>query len=271
MKGTSMNPKTLLSEQNIKPPKNSPTKDVIVFDQVHKSFNGSVAIGDLDFRVKTGERLAILGRTGAGKSTLLNLLVGNFEPTSGTVKVGGFDPFRDHDDLQGIIGMAYQSPRLVPWRTALENVAIGQEILGIPKTERLDNAAMWLERVNLGDSLHKYPAELSGGMRQRVSLARSFAIDPEVMLLDEAFSALDEVTAQQLRSDFLEVANEVNATALIVTHNIEEAFTVANKVMVLGRPAKILAEYDTAETPGPKTPEFMILREEIHNLLQTSI
>jgi len=243
-------------------------KNIIVnFEDVHHAFGDNIAIERFNFKIHRGERVAILGRTGAGKSTILNLLVGNFAPTEGTVRIDGIDPYAQHKDLRGIIGMAYQAPRLLPWRTAVENVAVGQEIAGVDKAKREENARRWLDKMHLEDAYDLVPSQLSGGMRQRVSLARAFAIDPALVLLDESFSALDEVTARVLRDDFLKVANEEKKTAMIVTHNIEEAFQMAHRVLLLGRPARILAEYDTANEPRVGTTEFTALREKIRDLM----
>lgn len=240
---------------------------VIDFQNVRHVFGTNVAVERLNLRINRGERLAILGRTGAGKSTLLNLLIGNLQPTEGTVRIAGLDPYTEHDKLQGKIGMAFQTPRLMPWRTALDNVAVGQEILGVDKKEREKNAEKWLDKMHLGDSIEKYPGELSGGMRQRVSLARAFAVRPAFVLLDESFSALDEVTAKTLRQDFIELADQEEITSLIVTHNIEEAFEIAHRVVLLGRPAKILKEYNAQEAPEVGTVEFAVLRAQIRDLM----
>lgn len=240
---------------------------IVDFEAVHHAFGANVAIERFNLKIYRGERVAILGRTGAGKSTILNLLVGNYAPTDGTVRVDGLDPFAQHKSLRGIIGMAYQAPRLLPWRTAVENVAVGQEIAGVAKAEREANARAWLDKMHLGDSYNLTPSQLSGGMRQRVSLARAFAINPSLVLLDESFSALDEVTARVLREDFIKVAEEEQKTAMIVTHNIEEAFQMAHRVLLLGRPARILAEYHTANEPKVGTTEFTQLRGKIRDLM----
>lgn len=240
---------------------------VIEVDRVQVHFGDVVAVRDLSFVVHEGERVAILGRTGAGKSTLLNLLVGALKPTSGRVRVGGLDPVADWAAMQGKIAIAFQSPRLLPWRTARTNVALGLQILGVGREERLRRADEWLERVHLGDAGKRYPAQLSGGMRQRVALARAFAIQPDVLLLDEAFSALDEVTASQLRADFVEVANEAGTTAVIVTHSIEEAFGLAHRVLVLKRPATVAATFDTSTIDLNDSVGFANLRREVWMLM----
>ena len=240
---------------------------VVDVDTVTVRFKTFVAVEGLSLKVSKGERVAILGRTGAGKSTLLNLLVGNLTPTSGTVRVADADPYKEHQALQGRIGMAFQSPRLIPWRSALGNVKLGLEILGRSQLEQDRTARRWLEQVHLGSAVDLYPSQLSGGMRQRVSLARAFAIEPDLILLDEAFSALDEVTAADLRAEFLRLCAQIEMTSLIVTHNIEEAFILADRVILLGRPAKILKTFATHEAPTPGTADFVAFRETIHKMI----
>jgi NitT/TauT family transport system ATP-binding protein len=240
---------------------------VIKVDNVTVRFGDNLAIRELTFSVKEGERVAILGRTGSGKSTLLNLLIGNLNPTSGSVRVTGIDPYAQHKQLQGRIGMAFQSPSLLPWYTALQNARVGLDIIGRPKDESIRAARSWLARVQLVGVDDLYPNQLSGGMRQRVSLARAFAIEPKVIMLDESFSALDEVTAKTLRKDFREVCEERRTTALIVTHSIEEAFFLATRVLVFASPAKIVGEYDTRQFSDPNA--FQQVREEIHHAMGT--
>jgi NitT/TauT family transport system ATP-binding protein len=242
-------------------------QDIIRVDHVSVRFGEMLAVRDLTFSVKAGERVAIVGRTGSGKSTLLNLLIGNFEPTSGSVRVTGLDPFRQHKQLQGRIGMAFQSPSLLPWYTALDNAKVGLDIIGRPKEESRKIARAWLNRVQLVGVDDLYPNQLSGGMRQRVSLARAFAIEPEVLMLDESFSALDEITANALRTDFRNLCEERRTTALIVTHSIEEAFYLGTRVLVFGTPAQILGEYNTRDYTSPEA--FRAVRDEIHVSMDT--
>lgn len=245
-----------------------PISNAVSLTDVAVRFGDVTAVEGLSFDVRTGERVAILGRTGAGKSTVLNLVVGNLAPASGQVRVVGLDPVRDADAMQGRLAMAFQSPQLLPWRTALNNVTLGLEVLGISKNERTDRATRWLERVHLDDALDRYPAQLSGGMAQRVSLARAFAIDPDLVLLDESFSALDEVTSAALRSDFVELAEQAEQSALIVTHNIQEAFEVAHRVLVLARPAKCVGEFITAEHDLEDPSVMSALRESVRGLME---
>ncbi|WP_285729205.1 ATP-binding cassette domain-containing protein [Nocardiopsis sp. ATB16-24] len=241
--------------------------NIIEVNDVSVWFGDFNAVSDLSFSISEGSRVAILGRTGAGKSTLLNLLVGNLEPTSGTVRVAGHDPVRERRELQGLLSMAYQSPRLLPWRTARENVEVGMEILRVPKAERRERAEHWLRMVHLDNAGDRYPAQLSGGMRQRTSLARAFAIGPRLIFLDESFSALDEVTAKGLRADFVTMSEESSVSAVIVTHSIEEAFEIADRVLVFGRPARILGDFDAAEVRRKHGDNFLPFREHIHQMM----
>jgi len=180
---------------------------------------------------------------------VLNMIMGNLKPDSGTIRVAGFDPYGEFKKLRGRMAVSFQQDRLLPWRTAVENVELGLLILGIPHTEAKKTAKLWLARVNLADAENKYVHELSGGMRQRVSLARALAVDPELVLLDESFSQLDHVTSKALRADFAKVAREYKKTCLFVTHRIEDAIEMADRVLVLRPGAGLcLEERLTAET-----------------------
>jgi NitT/TauT family transport system ATP-binding protein len=221
----------------------------IAFEHVTKSFPrtdgaGGVfdAVRDLSFTVRRGELLAILGRTGCGKSTTFNLISGLLRPTSGRVTVNGHDPFGDFAWFRGKIGIVFQNDRLMPWRTAFENVALGLELNKMPADERAEIVAAWLARLGLKDHGQDFPHALSGGMRQRVSIARAFATKPEILLCDEPFSALDEHTGNALREEFRALLQETRATAIFITHSIEEALKLGGRLMVFDRPARIAYE-----------------------------
>lgn len=219
----------------------------VVLSHVGVNYGDHVVIEDLSFSVAPGERLAILGETGIGKSTILHLLSGTKECQQGSVKIIGIDPFLQHWTLRGVVAIAFQTPRLLPWRTALGNVELGMEILGVPRRERIAAATEWLERVGLHRCERLYPHQLSGGMRQRVSLARAFAISPRILLLDEAFSALDEVTAAQLRHDFRDLSETLKMTSIFVTHNVDEALSVAHRVLLLGPRGRVVGEFPVSK------------------------
>jgi NitT/TauT family transport system ATP-binding protein len=233
-------------------------EDKVVLDGVMKTFpkgesneggqSEFMAVENVSFSVRAGERVAIIGRTGCGKSTCLNLINGLFPVTSGRVLVDGLNPHADFMKLKGRVATVFQTDRLLPWRSTLENAKIGLQILEYPRDEQERIAREWLAKLGLKGFESSYPHMLSGGMRQRVNLARAFSLDPSLLLLDEAFGHLDEVTAKQLRSDFLELVTGVDetkrtwTTVIFVTHQIEEAIEVASRVIVLGRPGKVLED-----------------------------
>jgi NitT/TauT family transport system ATP-binding protein len=197
--------------------------------------------------VAEGEVLAVVGKTGCGKSTIFNLIAGLAEPTSGRVVVDGLDPFGEFAALRGKIGIVFQGDRLMPWRTALGNVLLGFDILGVERARSQPVALDWLAKLGLAGHEKDYPHALSGGMRQRVSIARALAVDPALILCDEPFSALDEMTARRLRSEFLRLVRDSAKTALFITHSIDEAMEVGDRIMVLRRPARIALEAAVGE------------------------
>lgn len=217
----------------------------IAFDHVSKSFERSdggafEAVRDLSFTIARGELVAVLGKTGCGKSTMFNLLAGLIQPSAGTVRVQGRDPFRDFDWFRSKVGIVFQSDRLMPWRNALENIALGLEINKVSPAKRKAIAARWLERLGLAGHALDYPHALSGGMRQRVSIARAFAVKPDILLADEPFSALDELTGNALRTEFLDLVRDTGATSIFITHSIDEALQLGRRVLVFRRPARLI-------------------------------
>ncbi|OLC11822.1 MAG: ABC transporter [Candidatus Rokubacteria bacterium 13_1_40CM_69_27] len=222
--------------------------DGIVVERVRKVFHQAgtgeavVAIDRLDFRISRGEMVAIVGQTGCGKSTLLNLLIGLDRPSEGRVAIDGRTPYDDFHHFRGHLAAVFQQDRLLPWRTALDNVRLGLELLGYGPAEQIERARRWLDRLGLGPFVGAFPHELSGGMRQRVALARAFAIQPELLLADEAFGHLDEVTAASLRQTFVELARREGNTAVLVTHQLEEAIELGDRILVFGKPARLLAD-----------------------------
>ena len=219
---------------------------VISLQGVHKQFGSHRVIDNLSFDVREGELVTLLGRTGAGKTTVLNLIMGTTRPDAGSVTVAGYDPFRQFKQLKGRLAVSFQTDRLLPWRTAVENAELGLLILGEDRAVAREKASQWLARVNLAGAENRYPHELSGGMRQRVSLARALAVDPKLVLLDESFSQLDHITSQELRKDFCSVARDFGKTCLMVTHRIEDAIEMADRVIVLGQGAQIILEMPLA-------------------------
>lgn len=210
----------------------------------HREGGDVVAIDDLHFTVDRGEIVTIVGRTGCGKSTFLRILLGLERPSSGRLLAGDHEPYDSFHLLKGQIGVVFQEDRLLEWRTAIDNVTLGLEILGVPRNERYERASEWLQLLGLSDFETAYPGELSGGMRQRVALARAFTTRPRILLADEAFGHLDEVTAMQLRAEFLSLVEETECTTLLVTHQLDEALEVGHRTLVFDRPAKVIADID---------------------------
>jgi NitT/TauT family transport system ATP-binding protein len=200
------------------------------------------AIRGLSFEVDSGELVAVVGKTGCGKSSTLNILLGLEWPTEGTLTIDGREPYRDFDFFRGKLSAVFQTDRLLPWRTVLQNATYGLEILHFGGPERAQRARHWLEKLGLTQFENAYPHQLSGGMRQRVGIARAFSINPDLLLCDEAFGHLDEVTARQLRVDFLKLVRETGKTSIFITHDIDEALELGARVLVLGKPARLLKD-----------------------------
>lgn len=215
----------------------------------HDATRPYVAVDKLDLEVERGQILALLGKTGCGKSTIFNMVAGLTEPTDGTVTVEGRNPFREFDWYRGKMAIVFQADRLLPWRTAQGNVELGLEMLDVPAEQRRAIAAKWLDTLGLHGHEREYPHALSGGMRQRVAIARAFATNPGILLCDEPFSALDEITGRRLRAEFVKLVRENDKTAVFITHSISEAFEIGDRIVVLKRPANIAVDISlSAET-----------------------
>ncbi len=223
------------------------------------------AVDGLDLDVRPGQMLAILGKTGCGKSTIFNMIAGLTEPTSGSVRVSGRDPFADFDSFRGKMAIVFQSDRLLPWRTAIQNVELGLEMLDTPAADRRTTAQLWLTKLGLAGHEHDYPHALSGGMRQRVSIARAFATNANILLCDEPFSALDESTAGRLRAEFVRLVKENGKTAVFITHSISEALEIGDRIVVLKRPAMIA--YDVSFDADTPQAEREVIRSRIGDVL----
>ena len=228
------------------------------------------ALHDISFQVNEGEFLCIVGPSGCGKSTLLRMIAGLDKPSSGQIRFRGDLVTAPHQK----ISMVFQTFALLPWRTVLENVEFGLEVQGSPKDEREAISHQLLEMVGLKGCEHLYPKQLSGGMKQRVGIARALAIDPEVVLMDEAFSAIDEFTAEALREEVAEIHAETQKTFLLVTHNLPEAIELADRILVLtARPGKIksIVPIDMDRPRSPTASEFVSIHRDIFALLQAEL
>ncbi|RSN66636.1 ABC transporter ATP-binding protein [Actinomadura sp. WAC 06369] len=215
------------------------TVPFVEFDRFTKSFASVTAVSEMSFELERGEFLAIVGPSGCGKSTLLMALAGLTQPTSGQVRVQGEPVLKPYTDL----GIVFQSAELLPWRTALQNVLLQTEIRRAPKGPAEDRARELLGSVGLDGFEDNYPDELSGGMQQRVALCRALLHDPEILVMDEPFGALDALTRDQIQIDLQRMWMERRKTVVFVTHSIDEAVFLADRVLVFSpRPARIAAE-----------------------------
>jgi len=228
-----------------------------------------VVLEDASLTLKTNEIVALLGRSGCGKSTLLRIIAGLMPPTAGTVTIGG----ERVNGPAGQVAMVFQTFALFPWLTVLENVEIGLEAQKVDSAERHKRALEAIDLIGLDGYESAYPKELSGGMRQRVGLARALVVHPKVLLMDEPFSALDVLTAENLRTDLLDLWNEGRmpiSSILLVTHNIEEAVLMSDRILVFSsNPGRLVAEIPvTLAAPRNRLdPGFRQLVDDIYALM----
>lgn len=208
-----------------------------------------VALDGVDLTVEPGQLVALIGPNGSGKSTLLRVVAGLLAPDRGEARFDG----RPIDGPDPRIGLVFQEPRLLPWRTTTANVTYPLELAGVGDAERASRGEALLQGVGLADAADRLPSQLSGGMRQRAALARSLALEPELLLLDEPFSAVDELTRERLNLELLDIAARRRATVLVVTHSVQEAIFLADRVVVLSaRPGHVVADIPVA-LPRPRS------------------
>lgn len=218
-------------------------------DYVAEGLAPTPALTDTDLRVREGEFLAMVGPSGCGKTTLLNAFAGLVVPTRGRVTIGG-EPVAG---IRSDVGYMFARDGLMPWRTALDNVAFGLELRGVPAPERHERARTYLALVGLEEFAEHRRAELSQGMRQRVALARTLATEPTVILMDEPFAALDAQTKVIVQDEFLKIWERSRRTVVFVTHDIVEAVTLADRVVVFSeRPGRIIGEFPVG-IPRPRS------------------
>jgi NitT/TauT family transport system ATP-binding protein len=211
------------------------------------------AVDRVSFSVAPGEFVAVIGPSGCGKSTLFNVIGGLLDGYEGSVSVAGEKITGPHAS----IGMVFQEESTFPWRTVIENVAFPLEIAGMPKEKRFDRARHFISLVGLDGFERRYPSELSGGMRQRVTIARTLASEPKILLMDEPFASLDEQTRLLLGDKVLQIQQELKQTTLIITHNITEAVQLADRVLVMTyRPGRVKRIFEIV-LPRPRTSEIV--------------
>jgi NitT/TauT family transport system ATP-binding protein len=230
---------------------------ILVVENIVKRFETQdgvlTAVDDVSFNVVPGEFLSVIGPSGCGKSTLFNVMGGLLDGYDGRVNVAGETVRGPHPS----IGMIFQEESTFPWRTVIDNVAFPLEIAGMAKAERIDRGRHFINLVGLNGFERRYPAELSGGMRQRVSMARTLASEPKILLMDEPFAALDEQTRLLLGDKVLQIQQELKQTTLLITHNLTEAVQLSDRILVMtyrpGRTKRIVE----IKLPRPRTSEIV--------------
>ncbi len=232
----------------------SQSRPIVRLERVGKTFsNGTVALAGLDLTVGQGEFLSLLGPSGCGKSTALRILAGLAAPTSGEVRWIGRD---DGEGARPEIGFVFQEPTLMPWATVFSNVWLPLRLKGRPKAETRDAVMGALEMVGLAPFAASYPRELSGGMKMRVSIARALVTGAKLMLMDEPFAALDEITRFKLNNDILRLREQLGWTVLFVTHSVYESVYLSSRIVVMAaRPGRVVADV-RVDAPAVRDEEF---------------
>lgn len=243
----------------------APRGEVTVRD-LSKSFilNGRRldVLRDIRLDVTSGEALAIVGPSGSGKTTLLRVLAGIEPPDTGSVLIDGH-PVKGVGTERAVI---FQEPRLLPWLTVLGNVAFALEVRGTPKAEAESRARRYIRLVGLGDFESAYPRQLSGGMAQRVGIARALTVQPEILLLDEPLGALDAMTKLTMQEELARIWREENVTLILVTHDLEEAIVLADRVLVLPKEKEAVPRIIDVDLPRPRDrsePSFVAMRRRL--------
>lgn len=238
---------------------------------VYSTLRGEVvALESLDLSVKQEEFVCIVGPSGCGKTTLLKIVAGLIRPTRGRITFS-------EQNGRPKNAMVFQDQGLFPWMTVIENVAFGLEMRNVARKQREADAEAFLVKVGLGDFLKNYPHELSGGMRQRVAILRAFLTDPQILLMDEPFGALDAQTRLVMQDELLKIWREHRKTVVYITHDIDEAIHMADRILVMsGRPGSIRAEIDVPHKRQPIRmgdihPELLKIREDIWRMIEDEV
>lgn len=250
-----------------------PVAPAIAFEQTSIELGGRIILDAIDFSVAPGSFVSVVGASGSGKTTLLRLAAGLYLPTRGAVRIGG-RAVSGPDPAVAIVFQDY-GRALLPWRTAAGNVSLALEAIGVKKAERADRIAALLKKVGLGQHADKYPSQLSGGMQQRLQIARSLAQGASILLMDEPFGALDALTRQALQDELLVLAAEAQASVIFITHDLEEALYLGDRVIALGSgPGRVVRDV-AVSLPRPRHQlatrehgEFLRLRRELFALME---
>jgi sulfonate transport system ATP-binding protein len=223
------------------------------------------AVGDATFDIAPREKVMLIGPSGCGKSTILKAIAGFIAPVGGTISVAGRRSLAPGPDRAVVF---QEFDQLFPWRTVLSNVAYPLRVNGRSRKDSAATARAFLELTNLSHAADRFPHQLSGGMKQRVAIARALALEPTVLLMDEPFGALDAITRQRLQNELNRIVDRTNVTLMFVTHSIEEALVLGDRVVVLGNaPSTVLEVVDVRELGGPETVEYSRMRGHLRDLL----
>jgi NitT/TauT family transport system ATP-binding protein len=249
---------------------------VVAVDDLSLTFqtaDGPVyALSHVDLTVEAGDFVSFIGPSGCGKTTLLRVIADLERATSGSIQVNGLTPAEARENRE--YGYVFQAPVLLPWRTVADNIMLPLEVFGLPKAERLARAARNLDLVNLTGFEKKYPWQLSGGMQQRASIARALSFDPQLLLMDEPFGALDEIVRDKLNEQLLKLWAETKKTVIFVTHSIPEAVFLSTRIVVMSpRPGRIIDVIDCDLGPNRtldirETPEFLAIAHRVREGLK---
>src|SRR4029079_2556981 len=230
------------------------------------------ALSDIDLSIAGGEFVSFIGPSGCGKTTLMRVIADLERPTEGTITVNGVTP--EQARLQRAYGYVFQAPALYPWRTVIRNITLPLEIMGLDRGERDARAVKYLDMVGLNGFERKFPWQLSGGMQQRVSIARALSFEPQLLLMDEPFGALDEITRAHLNERLIGLWEQTRKTVIYVTHSISEAVFLSTRIVVMSpRPGRILEVID-CNLPGKRkldireTPEFLAVAHRVRQALR---
>jgi len=237
---------------------------VVALHGVTKRFaNGTLALDQIDLTIRSGEFVSLLGPSGCGKSTTLRLIAGLGEPTRGSISWSGA---RSGGRRKGLdVGFVFQEPTLMPWATVFRNVMLPLALEGVDHRVATQRVSQMLERVGLTSFRDAYPRELSGGMKMRVSIARALVTDPPLLLMDEPFAALDEITRFKLNDDLLELWRAVGHTVIFVTHSVFESVYLSNRIVVMTpRPGRVFTEFNV-DAPHPRDGSFRTSAEYAHH------
>jgi NitT/TauT family transport system ATP-binding protein len=255
------------------PPRSGAATNLIDFRGVDLELGGRPILQRIDLAIRPGEFLCVVGPSGCGKTSLLRLIAGLFMPTRGQVFYDG-KPVTGPSRELAIVFQDY-GKALLPWRTVAGNISLALEAMNVPRRERADRIAMLLAKVGLGHHAEKFPNQLSGGMQQRLQIARCLAQEPKVLLMDEPFGALDAITRQTLQDEILRIVADSGATAFFVTHDLEEAIYLGDRVIAMkANPGRINETFEVDlprprdQLSTPEMPEFLRLRRELFDFIK---